>query len=158
MSLDTGAVQGGKGTDGDRKQRLLSLRDLDGRTRAKQRAEDLRGRIIAERGGCERMDAMRLAYIDSWAWLTALIEHQMAKVILGEAVNPADVATLINARRREGEAIGGPTPRDVTPDLEKYLAIKRAPMGAGEDRGSWNGPCQVDREKPLSGRSGEEGS
>jgi hypothetical protein len=101
---------------------LLSLSDLDGRTRARQRAEELRERVISERGGADRIDCMRLAHAETWTVLTAIIEDQLTRYMLGDSIEPASIATLVNARRREGEVIGEPEPRDVTPTLDKYLA------------------------------------
>jgi hypothetical protein len=109
------------------KLRLLTLDDLDGRTRAKQRAEELRESLISERGGIDRLDVMRVAHTASWAILTAMIEDQCARFLMGEAVEPSAIATLINARRREGEVIGEPEPRDITPDLHEYLRESDAP-------------------------------
>src|SRR5262245_31023931 len=128
--MDASTVQAGSNGDG-RKTRLLSIADLDGRTRARRRAEELRERVVSERGGADRMDALRLVHADSWAILTALIEDQIARLMLGEAVDPAGIATLINTRRREGEVIGSPEPRDVTPTLAQYLASKAPMVTAG---------------------------
>jgi hypothetical protein len=41
----------------------------------------------------------------------------LAGVLLGEPIDPSSIATLINTRRCEGEAIGQTEPRDVTPSL-----------------------------------------
>jgi hypothetical protein len=46
----------------------------------------------------------------------------------GERVDPAAIATLLNARRREAEIVGiDPLPKDVTPDLRTYLAERVEP-------------------------------
>jgi hypothetical protein len=65
---------------------------------------------------------MRTAHASTWAILTALIEDKLARVIVGEPVDLTEVATLINARRREGEAIGEPEPRDITDTVESIAA------------------------------------
>jgi hypothetical protein len=46
-----------------------------------------------------------------------MIEDQMARYVLGEPIEPSNIATLVNTRRCEGEAIGQPEPRDVTPSI-----------------------------------------
>jgi hypothetical protein len=102
--------------------RLLTFADIDGRTRAKQRAEQLREGVLAERGGADRVDVMRRVHTDTWALLSAMIEDQLARLLIGEPVELAGVATLVNARRREGEVIGAPEPRDVTPSVSAYVA------------------------------------
>jgi hypothetical protein len=128
MSADAAVMQAGNGGD-SRRLRLLTLDDLDGRTRAKRRAEELRERLIAERGGADRLDAMRLAYTGTWAAFSALIEDQLARLFLGEPIDPASIATIANARRREGEMIGAPEPRDVSvtvADIAREYAARRA--------------------------------
>src|SRR5262245_57230956 len=108
--------------------------------RARRRADELRERVIAERGGEDRMDAMRLVHTSTWAVFSAIIEDQLARLMLGEAVEATAIATLANARRREGEVIGAPEPRDVTPSLSEYLrgvaiaeAAQRVPVAPGGD-------------------------
>src|SRR5262245_9546629 len=113
--MDATAVKSGNGGDG-RKTRLLSLDDLDGRTRARRRAEDLRESVLSERGGEEHMDALKLAHASTWALLTVMIEDQGARFLLGEPIEPTVIPTLVNARKREADAIGAPEPRDVTND------------------------------------------
>jgi hypothetical protein len=67
MQVDAAEVGPGYEGDGGRKLRLLTLKDLDGRTRARQRAEELRERVISERGGADRLDVIRVAHTDTWA-------------------------------------------------------------------------------------------
>jgi hypothetical protein len=129
MSADAVAMGAGNGGGNGRKLRLLTLDDLDGRTRARRHADELRERLISERGGADRLDAMRLAYTSTWAAFTALIEDQLTRLFLGEPIDPARIATIANARRREGEMIGAPEPRDVTlsvADIAKEYARRAA--------------------------------
>src|SRR5262245_19284200 len=118
--------------NGGRKIRLLTLDDLDGRTRARQRAEELRTRVVAERGGADRLDIMRTTHASTWSILSTMIEHEMARFLLGEPVEPSAIATLVNARRREGEVIGEPDPRDVTPSISEFITDLEARKRAGK--------------------------
>ncbi len=104
MSASAAAVDAESRTEGGRKLRLLTLEDLDGRTRARQRADQLRERLMAERGGADRLDIMRTTHASTWALLTSMIEDQMARFLLGDPVEPATIATLVNARRREAKS------------------------------------------------------
>jgi hypothetical protein len=107
------------------KSRLLTLDDLDRRTKAAQRAFDLHDRLVAERGGAESMSVLRYSMTRSVAVLSAMVEDMQVKWLRGERVDPAAIATLLNARRREAEIIGiDPELKDVTPDLKTYLAGK----------------------------------
>jgi hypothetical protein len=119
---DRGRVRG--------KVRLLSLDALDGRTVPGQRARELSDRLIAERGGLDRLDVMRVRHAATWAALSAWIEDRLARLLVGEDVEASEVATLINARRREGERLGEPEPRDVSGDIESWAAQKAAQKAA----------------------------
>jgi hypothetical protein len=112
-------------TSAARKSRLLTLDDLDRRTRAGQRAFEFHDRLVSERGGAGSMGVLRYAMTRSVAVLSAMIEDQQTRWLLGEPIEPSSLATLLNARRREAEIVGiDPEPRDVTPDLRTYLAAK----------------------------------
>ena len=101
----------------------MTLDDLDGRTKARQRAEELREHLISERGGAGQIDTMRMAHIDTWTVMTAIIEDQLTRYMRGDpTVEMTSVATQVNARRREGEVIGEPEPRDVTPTIAEYVS------------------------------------
>jgi len=105
------------------KMRLLTLDDLDGRTRAAQRTLELSDRLLIERGGIESTGELRKAITRGVALLTTMIEDAATRWLSGEAVDPASIATLLNARRRDAELIGiDPEPRDVTPSVEAYVA------------------------------------
>lgn len=122
MQADTLTIDAGSRANGGHKLRLLTIDDLDGRTRARQRADELRERLLAERGGADRLDILRTTHASTWALLSSMIEDQMARFLLGEPVQPSEIATLINVRRREGEVLGEPEPRNVTPSIVEYAA------------------------------------
>jgi hypothetical protein len=104
------------------KSQLLTLDDLDRRTKAGQRAFEFHDRLVSERGGAGSMGVLRYAVTRSVAVLSAMIEDAQARWLMGEPVSLADLATLLNARRREAEKIGiDPDPKDITPDLQDIL-------------------------------------
>jgi hypothetical protein len=110
------------------KSRLLTLEDLDKRTRAAQRAFDIHDRLVAERGGPESMSVLRYSLTRSVAVLSAMVEDVQARWLRGEKIDPAAIATLLNARRREAELIGlDPELKDVTPSIHAYLRAESRP-------------------------------
>ena len=112
------------------KSRLLTLNDLDRRTKAAQRAFDMHDRLVAERGGADGMSVLRYSMTRSVAVLCAMIEDQQTRWLRGEPVEATAIATLLNARRREAEIVGvDPEPKDVTPSLASYLQAKKTPGG-----------------------------
>lgn len=109
------------------KNKLLTIEDLDQRTKAVQKAADFRDRLFAERGGADRLSLLRQSMIGTLAVLNSMIEDGLARWMGGEAIDHAALLSLINARRREAELIGiDPEPVDVTPGLDSYL--KRKPQ------------------------------
>jgi hypothetical protein len=107
------------------KARLLRLSDLDKRTLAAKRAFQLRDAILSERGGAELMGVLRAAIANDVAVTSVMIEHEQAKWLAGESVDVGQLATLINVRRRDCEAIGLDPKRDikdVTPSLDDIAA------------------------------------
>lgn len=125
MQADTTEKQraSGKGAKQTRagKLRLPSLDDLDKRTAAYREATDLRDRLASERGGLDNLDVRTLASIESWAVATTIIKGLEVSWLQGLPVDFTEYSTMLNARRREGEMIGAPQPRDVTPSLRQYL-------------------------------------
>jgi hypothetical protein len=108
------------------KNKLLVLSDLDQRTRAVQQAMEFRDRLLAERGGADRLSALRQTMIGTISVLNAMIEDGLARWLAGQPVDHAALLSLINARRREAELIGlDPEPKDVTPHLDSYLKAKK---------------------------------
>ncbi len=74
------------------------------------------------------MSVLRYSMTRSVAVLSAMVEDMQVKWLRGERVDPAAIATLLNARRREAEIVGiDPLPRDVTPDLKTYLDARAEP-------------------------------
>jgi hypothetical protein len=108
----------------------MSLADLDGRTRAASRAFELSDRLLNER---RPAGELRKAITRDVTLLTCMIEDQAARWLAGEPVDPAGIATLLNARRRDAELIGvDPEPKDISPDLHTYLEAKAAETEAAE--------------------------
>ncbi|WP_370149835.1 hypothetical protein [Bradyrhizobium japonicum] len=106
----------------------MRLADLDGRTRGAKRANEVLETIISERGGRDRMNMVQLKSAEAYAVLTAMIEGIGAGWLGGETVDATEYSTLLNARRREQQVMGGPEPRDVTPggSLRNTLLAERA--------------------------------
>ena len=125
---------GGNGSESTRiprartRLRLTSLDDLDGRTHSAKLAFELRDRLLDERGGAERLGAIKIALCESVALLTAMICDAQARWLRGEPIDPSTLATLVNARRREAESVGlDPKAIDqIPPTLDEYLRSRAA--------------------------------
>ena len=107
--------------DTGEKARLLTLDDLDKRTRAAQRAFEFRDALVAERGGEERLSTVQRAMINSVAVMSTMIQDFEVRYLKGEEVDIVALTTLLNARRREAQLVGiNPEPKDVTPSIGEY--------------------------------------
>lgn len=105
--------------------RLMSVADLDGRTRSAQRARDLRSQICSDLGGEETLSALKLQLAESVAILSAVIEDAQARYLSGQA-GPEILKTLtvlLNARRRDAQLLGlDRVARDITADIDAYIS------------------------------------
>ncbi len=108
------------------KVRLLTLKDLDGRTRASRMAKDIFETLVQERGGADQMNAAQLEAAETYAVLTAMVKSGLTGWLDGQQVDAVEIATILNARRREAQAMGGPEPRDITPSIHDYVASRVA--------------------------------
>lgn len=119
MQPDTIALDSGSGAEASQKpagkQRLLSLGDIDGRTKAFRKTLDLIACIEEDLGGCDQLSTGQRQLIQRAALTGALLEDLEAKWLAGEPIDPALYATLGNAQRRLFETVGlRRVPRDVT--------------------------------------------
>jgi hypothetical protein len=106
--------------------KLLTIEDLDQRTRAAQKAIEFRDRLLSERGGADRLSLLRQSMIGTLAVLNAMIEDGLTRWVDGQEIDHAALLSIINARRREAELIGlDPEPKDITPGLDQYLSKKK---------------------------------
>lgn len=107
------------------KTRLLTLGDLDRRTASYRKTVDLISAIETDLGGAGNLSAAERQLVQRAGTLGAMLEDVETKWIAGEPIDPAAFCTVVNAQRRVLETIGlKRRPRDVTPDLQSYLATR----------------------------------
>lgn len=126
IASDACETQPGSAGGASPKVRLLTLKDLDGRTRASRMAKDIFETLVRERGGPDQMNAAQLEAAETYAVLTAMVKSGLTGWLDGQQVDAVEIATILNARRREAQAMGGPEPRNITPSLHEYLASRPA--------------------------------
>jgi hypothetical protein len=109
------------------KVRLLSLSDLDGRTRSAQLVSKTIDSIVADLGGEENLSAAERLIVRRAAIAGAMSEDLAARWLTGDPIDPAVFATLANVERRQLESVGiKRRARDVTPSLQSYLETRKA--------------------------------
>ncbi len=107
---------------GSGKARLLTLADLDRRTRAYQATERLLGELLADMGGAEFVSAGRRKTAQRAAVHGAMIDDMEARWMLGEPVDVTEYLAASNAQRRLLTTLGlERRARDVTPSLRDQV-------------------------------------
>lgn len=109
----------------DPKVKLRSLADLDGRTLAARTAKALIAELETDMGGADRLSAGERALIHRAALAGAMADDMEAAWLSGRSMDVAAYTTLVNVQRRLLTTVGlKRQARDVTPDLDEYLAGK----------------------------------
>ena len=97
---------------GGSKARLKTLEDLDGRTKARQNAEEMRRALIEDFGGEEKLTRLDLEQIESVALNTAVLRDLQVRAHAGEEIDPTRMATCENVLNRTIERLNaGPGSR-----------------------------------------------
>lgn len=107
------------------KVRLLTLDDLDGRTRAAQIVRETRQEVTADLGGADQLSALERGAIDNVSLLDAMIKDAGARWLTGEPIDASSIATLINSFNRTAAVLGWQRrARDVTPSIEDFIKTR----------------------------------
>jgi hypothetical protein len=110
------------------KMRLLTLNDLDGRTKAAMMAKALVADLENDLGGADRLSAAERELVQRAALMAAMLGDAEARWLSGRPVDVAEYTTLANAQSRILKMLGlERRQRDVTPDLHRYIAGQDAP-------------------------------
>jgi hypothetical protein len=118
--LPSDAAEKGNGRlpKGAGKVRLLTLADLDSRTRAAKHALELRDGFLSDLGGADYASTAKRELAQRASILGAMLEDQEARWLRGDGTDLAEYCTLVNAQRRVLSDIGlERRQRDVTPPL-----------------------------------------
>jgi hypothetical protein len=127
LAAEATKTQPGSTVSAAPKVRLLTLADLDGRTRAAQAVSKTITSIATDLGGSEHLSTGEHQIIRRAALTGAMLEDMAARWLMGEPVDPGLYATLSNAERRLLETVGlKRRPRDVSLSLSEYVASRPA--------------------------------
>ncbi len=134
LSSDTGEVRAGSGAEALAKRgskvRLLSLDDLDKRTRAAQFARETRDAICSDLGG--DLSTLQSILVDNLAATACMLSDLRVRWLRGEDIDVGVVSTLSNTFNRGAQMLGlARQPKDAQ-DLTSYLAAAQAGETAGE--------------------------
>ncbi|MCJ2053701.1 hypothetical protein [Methylobacterium sp. J-070] len=100
--------------------------DFDGRTKFARKLRETRERLIAERGGLNTLDAVRLDAIHAFALLSLERERMTAARSAGEAIDLDQFGMLCDRCDRLSRRMGPPVSKAARPlDLASHLAGRR---------------------------------
>jgi hypothetical protein len=110
------------------KVRYLRLGDLDQRSSAYRETCATIAEIESDMGGREAMSTGERKLAERAAVLSSMLQDQSVRWTRGEPIDVAQFCTLANCERRLYETLGlQRRARNITPDLQSYLADKAAP-------------------------------
>jgi hypothetical protein len=104
------------------KVRLVSMDQIDRRTKAAQLALEAKQAIIADLGGLDQLSMLERLACEQAAMASAVVADSYARWLKGEEVSLPEIATVQNAFLRVASSLGfGRRARDVTTSIESYL-------------------------------------
>lgn len=123
--------------------RLLTLDDLDKRSKAASLAYQTRDDLLAELGGVDNVSTQKKLLIDSAALVTAILNDKATAYLNGADIDTSDLSTLVNTQSRTLRDIGldrVPSVRNITPkadpvELEALIASFRTEDTQVDDQG-----------------------
>jgi hypothetical protein len=167
MQADVAELDAGCGSDAapkgsNGKVRLLSIDDLDGRTKAAQRARETQDDVLADLGGVENLSTLERLAASHVSVADAMITDVGVRWLRGDPVDPTAFATLVNTFNRSAAALGWTRrAKDVTPAddvsqwIEGRLAAKR--KGADEPAADASAETAGDGTRVSDSPSGSDG-
>jgi hypothetical protein len=126
---DSAGIEHGRTADAPAKGkvRLLSLDELDGRTRAYRDVVSIRDQVLADLGGADRLSTLERLAAENVAMSAAMLRDMGARWLRGEEVDPGALATLQNTFNRTAAALGWQRrARDISPPDPLLYAKARA--------------------------------
>lgn len=107
------------------KVRLVTMEDIDRRTRAAQQAVATRNSIVADLGGEERLSTLERLMAEHAALAAAVVQDSYTRWLKGDDVPLTELATVQNCFLRAASALGlSRRTKDVTPTIKSYLKGK----------------------------------
>jgi hypothetical protein len=107
--------------------RFLTLRDLDGRSRAVSKCNELRAALETDLGGADTLTTAQSQLVQRAALIGVQLEDFETRWILGEAIEFTDYMTGVNVQRRVLTTLGlERRARDVgrSATLQEYLSAR----------------------------------
>ena len=107
------------------KVRLVSMAQIDRRTKAAQIALETKDAIIADLGGVERLSTLERLMAENAAVSAAILRDAHVRWLRGEPVPVSEIATLENTFNRTAAALGlNRRAKDVTKSIDGYIEEK----------------------------------
>jgi hypothetical protein len=104
------------------KARLVSLDQIDRRTKAAQLALETKDAIIADLGGPDQLSTLERLLAEHAALASAVVADSYTRWLRGEQIALAELATVSNTYMRAAMALGlNRRPKDVSKSIDQYL-------------------------------------
>lgn len=101
--------------------RLVTMADLDSRTKAAQVASSTKAAIVADLGGEEKLSTLELAMAENAALTAVVLRDLHVRWLKGQEVSISEMSTLTNTFNRTAAALAAERkPKDAL-TIEAYL-------------------------------------
>ena len=104
------------------KTRLVSMADLDRRTKAAQTAVATKAAIIADLGGEDRLSTLERLQCENAAMASAVLRDMQVRWLQGEEVSVTEMVSVENVFNRTAAALGTQAPSEGRNRHRGYLA------------------------------------
>jgi hypothetical protein len=113
------------------KARLVTLDQIDRRTKAAQLALEAKEAIIADLGGADQLSTLERLACEHAALASAVVADSYTRWLRGEQIALAELATVQNAFLRVAGSLGfSRRAKDLTATIDTYLDKENAPNEA----------------------------
>ena len=107
------------------KTRLVSMADLDRRTKAAQTAVATKSAIMSDLGGEDRLSTLERLQCENAAMASAVLRDMQVRWLQGEEVSVTEMVSVENVFNRTAAALGTKRrPKDVI-DINSYLSKEK---------------------------------
>jgi hypothetical protein len=107
------------------KVRLVTMQDLDRRTKAAQIALETKDAIMADLGGEDRLSTLEKIMVENAAMSAAVLRDAHVRWMQGKPVPVSELATLENTFNRTAQALGLSRRAKDVMSIDAYLADRK---------------------------------
>jgi hypothetical protein len=108
--------------------RLITRKNIDGRTKARRQFDAIASSIAADLGGEDRLSTIEKHLVEAFSGVALAVNDINARLMLGEEFDIVDLSQAVSTMVRVASRIGiRRVVRDIPPDPLAYVSTEDAP-------------------------------